>query len=329
MREHFEHVAERLLKTELAGPDPFVVEIGSNDGIMLEKLSRAGVRHLGIDPSGQAASIARDKEIRVLVEFFEETSAAAVRSADGPADVIFSANTISHIAYLDSIFRGIEILLAPDGVFVFEDRYLGDIVEHTTFDQIYDEHFYLFAVRSVSALAARFGFELVNAEHLPVHGGSIRYTVARPGARRRAACIDGMLAREERLGLGVAATYVKFAAGVDRIRDQLVALLEDLRSKGCKVVGYGATARSATVTNYCGIGPELVPFICDSTPGKQGCITPGSHIPVRPSEEFSSPYPDYALLFAWNHADEIFAKERQFRDGGGKWILYTPDVHVL
>ncbi|MFF6877459.1 methyltransferase C-terminal domain-containing protein [Streptomyces sp. NPDC012474] len=106
-------------------------------------------------------------------------------------------------------------------------------------------------------------------------------------------------------------------------------LLTELREQGRSVVGYGATAKSATVLNHCGIGPDLVPFICDNTPAKHGRLAPGAHIPVRPSEEFSRPYPDYALLFAWNHAEEIMAKEREFRAAGGKWILYVPDVHLV
>ncbi|MBH0243755.1 SAM-dependent methyltransferase, partial [Streptomyces cavourensis] len=116
---------------------------------------------------------------------------------------------------------------------------------------------------------------------------------------------------------------------VERSCTELVRLLEKLRAEGRTVVGYGATAKSATVINYCGIGPDLVPFICDSTPAKQGRLTPGMHIPVQPPEEFSKPYPDYALLFAWNHAQEIMAKEQGFREAGGRWILYVPEVHIL
>lgn len=329
MRKHFEKAAMHLLETELTGPDPFVVEIGSNDGIMLKTISDAGVRHLGVDPSRRAAELAGAKGIRTRIEFFEESSATAIRAGDGPADVIYSANTVSHISYLDSIFRGVDVLLAPNGVFVFEDRYLGDILEMTSFDQIYDEHFYLFAVRSVQAMATRYGFELVDVEPLTVHGGTIRYSVARPGARRPTAAVHEMLALEEEKGLAEQATFARFGAGVQGIRTDLLALLTKLRAEGRSVVGYAATARSATVTNYCGIGPELIPFVCDTTPEKHGCVTPGSHIPVMPAEAFSEPYPDYALLFAWNHGDEIMAKERKFREQGGRWILYVPDVHIV
>ncbi|BCB88517.1 hypothetical protein Psuf_058300 [Phytohabitans suffuscus] len=185
MSEHFAAVAKELVHTELTGPDPFVVEIGSNDGVMLRSMKDAGVRHLGFEPSGGVAGMARASGVRVLGDFFEEATARAVAAAEGPADVVYSANTICHIPYLDSIFRGLQALLAPDGVFVFEDPYLGDVVAKTAFDQIYDEHFYLFSARSVRAAARRFGFDVVDVRRLPVHGGEVRYTLARTGTRPR------------------------------------------------------------------------------------------------------------------------------------------------
>lgn len=329
MAKHFEQVARRLLETELAGDDPFVVEIGSNDGVMLRTVSEAGVRHLGVDPSGGAADAAAAAGVRVRTDFFEESSAVDIRAHEGVADVIFSANTTSHIAYLDSIFRGVDALLADNGVFVFEERYLADILGSSAFDQIYDEHFYLFSIRSVGNMAERFGFQLVDVEHSAVHGGTIRYTIARPGRREPTPTITEFLAREEAEGLTTPATFERFATNVRNIRDELMGLLRGLRADGKTVVGYGATAKSATAVNYCGITEELVSFVCDSTPAKQGKLMPGSHIPVRPPSAFGDPYPDYALLFAWNHAEEIMIKEREFRDSGGKWILYVPDVHIV
>ncbi|MEU6647379.1 class I SAM-dependent methyltransferase [Saccharomonospora sp. NPDC046836] len=329
MRDHFEAFAHHLLDTELKVPDPFVVEIGSNDGVMLRTIAQAGVRHLGVEPSGGAADAARAHGVRVLTEFFQEDSARRIRDEDGPAVVIFSANTVSHIARLDSVFRGVDALLAPNGVFVVEDRYLGDIVDSTAFDQIYDEHFYLFSVESVRNASRRFGFELVDITRLPVHGGTIRFTIARAGARPVAPAVGELLAVERARGLAGHRTLDRFAERTRHARTELVDLLRRLRDQGRTVVGYGATAKSATVTNYCGIGPDLVPYICDSTPAKHGKLAPGSGIPVRPPAAFADPYPDYALLFAWNHAEEIMAKEHRFAAAGGRWIRYVPRVHVV
>ncbi|GAA3944782.1 class I SAM-dependent methyltransferase [Actinoplanes auranticolor] len=329
LRRHFADVARTLHTTELTGPDDLVVEVGSNDGIMLRTLSDAGVRHLGVDPCVGAGDTAAQGGVRIRIDYFNERSAAEIRRTDGPAKVIFSANTISHIADLGSVFGGVDALLTADGVFVFEDRYLADIIAHTTFDQIYDEHVYLLAVRSVSEVAAVFGFELIDAQRLGVHGGSMRYTVARAGARPRTARVDQLIGEERALGLGDPATFAGFGARLDVIGKDLVALLTELRSAGMRVAGYGATSKSATVTNYCGIGTDLVPVIYDTTPEKQGRLTPGAHIPVESAARFTDPYPDYALLFAWNHAEEIIEREREFRDRGGRWILYVPDVHLL
>ncbi|MFD6227637.1 methyltransferase domain-containing protein [Streptomyces sp. NPDC060232] len=329
MRRHFEETARRFLETELAGKDAFLVELGCNDGVMLRALAEAGVRHLGVEPSQSVADIARRQGIRVATEFFQESTAADIRKEEGHAQVIFAANTVCHIPYLDSIFRGVDELLAPDGVFVFEDPYLADIVDLASFDQIYDEHYYFFSVSSVSAMVERFGFELVDVERLPVHGGEVRYTIARAGRRTPSPAVAELLGQERLRGLSDLATLQGFVARVERARDELVALLSRLRDEGRTVVGYGATAKSATVANYCGIGPDLVSFISDTTPNKQGRLTPGSHIPVRSRSDFENPYPDYAVLFAWNHAEEIIAKEQQFRASGGKWIRYVPDVRVL
>lgn len=328
MRAHFEDLAKRFLTTELDRPDPFVVELGCNDGVMLATIAAAGVRHLGVEPSSGVAEIAAAKGVRVVSEFFEESLARGVRASDGPANVIYAANTLCHIPYMDSILAGVRTLLAPDGVFVFEDPYFGDIVERASFDQIYDEHFYFFTAASVQEMARRNGLEFVDAERLPVHGGEVRYTLALAGARKPAPEVGELLEREREQRLADPATVAAFGARVHRIRTDLVALLTKLKAEAKRVVGYGATAKSATVTNFCGIGPDLVEFVSDTTPAKQGRLSPGTHIPVRDAAAFAEAAPDYALLFAWNHAAEIMAKEQAFRDAGGKWIRYLPEVTV-
>jgi methylation protein EvaC len=329
MRKHFEATAHHFLETELTGPGDFIVELGCNDGVMLKVLADVGIRHLGVEPSQSVAQIARDYGVQVSTEFFQESSAQQIRATSGPAKVIYAANTICHIPYLDSIFRGVDELLARDGVFVFEDPYLAEIVDRASFDQIYDEHFYFFSAVSVQAMAARFGFELVDVERLPVHGGEVRYTIARKGSRPAKPAVAELVAEERARDLAGHATLKQFVGRVEQAKDELVTLLRRLRAEGRTVVGYGATAKSATVTNYCGIDPDLISYISDTTPNKQGRLTPGSHIPVRSHEVFGDAYPDYAVLFAWNHAEEIIAKEQEFRRAGGKWIMYVPKVHVI
>jgi methylation protein EvaC len=157
----------------------------------------------------------------------------------------------------------------------------------------------------------------------------MRYVIGHEGRHPISDRVAQCRRYEDELGLGNIATYRRFRARVEQSRDDLMQLLQELRSQGKTVAGYGATSKSTTVTNYCGITPELVSFISDTTPIKQGKLSPGAHIPVVPYERFTATSPEYALLFAWNHAEEIFAKERSFRENGGRFILYVPTVHVV
>ncbi|MCG5214512.1 class I SAM-dependent methyltransferase [Streptosporangium sp. KLBMP 9127] len=328
-RGHFEGIAQGFLDTELTGPDPFIAEIGSNDGVMLAKIAQAGVRHLGIEPSRHVAELSMAKGVRVHSVFFDEHSARPIRAEHGPADVIFGANVIAHIAHLASVLKGVKHLLGPRGIFVFEEPYLGSVVEQTAFDLLYDEHSFVFSVRAIQAAAEMYGLELVDAQLVAIHGGSMRYTLSQPGAREVTPGVGELLAAEAAQRLAEHSTLEAFAGRAERIRDDLSALLGSLHAQGKRIAGYGAPAKTTTVTNYCGIGPDIVPFVSDSTPSKQGRLIAGSHIPVVPPEVFAADYPDYALLFAWNHAEEIIAKERAFSERGGRWILYVPDVHVI
>jgi len=236
---------------------------------------------------------------------------------------------LCHIPYLHSVVAGIKMLLKPGGVLVFEDPYLGDILDKTAYDQIYDEHAFYFSVTSVRYLFQRHGLEVVDVMPQNVHGGSMRYVVTHEGARKGSAAVMAHCEREKALGLEQPETFEGFRRRTERSREELMALLFKLKRLGKRVVGYGATSKSTTVINYCGITRDLVEFISDTTPIKQGKFSPGAHIPVRPYTEFTANYPDHALLFAWNHAREIIPKERGFQAAGGKWIVYVPKVQIL
>ncbi len=329
MQRHFGKFARSVCDAYLTDGDPFVVELGSNDGIMLSNFSDWGIRHLGVEPSSNVADVARARGIRTVTEFFDESLAERIVETDGPAHAILAANVMCHIPYLHSVAAGIRRLLAPKGVLVFEDPYLGDIVEKTSYDQIYDEHAFYFSINSVSRLFAAHGLEVIDVCPQTVHGGSMRYTIAHKGAHPVAAAVIYQRAKEEALGLIDASTFRQLSANIERSRDELMRLLTSLKQQRKRVVGYGATSKSTTVTQYCGITPELVEFISDTTPIKQGKLSPGAHIPVRAYDEFSRNYPDYALLFAWNHAAEIMEKEQAFAQAGGQWITYVPRVQVF
>jgi methylation protein EvaC len=300
--------------------------MGSNDGIMLQNFAAADIRHLGIEPSKNVARVAQKKGIKTVTEFFEVELARRLVADHGQADAFLAANVMCHIPYIHAILEGIKILLKPKGVVLFEDPYLGDVLEKTSYDQIYDEHTFLFSVTSVRNLFEQYGMEVIDVEPQTTHGGSMRYVIAFKGARPVSDRVAKRMEKERILGLHLPETYERFRQNCERSRDRLLEMLTDVKARGKRVVGYGATSKSTTILNYCGITPDLIEFISDTTPIKQGRFSPGAHIPVRPYEEFVQDYPDYALLFAWNHAREIMDKEKDFQTAGGRWIVYVPEV---
>jgi methylation protein EvaC len=330
MQTHFEAFAHAVINTVLAGrEDPFVVELGSNDGIMLRHFKGKGLRHLGIEPSANVAEVARNQGIATVSAFFDRKLADAIAAEQGRADAILAANVMCHIPDLPGVAAGVERLLKPDGVFIFEDPYLGDMIAKTAYDQIYDEHVFIFSATAVQRAFAPFGLELVDVMPQITHGGSMRYTLAPKGSRPISKKVDEQLGKEAALGLERTETYFKFKTNCENSRAFLMQTLERLRSQNKRVVGYGATSKSTTVINYCGITPAHVEFISDTTPIKQGRLSPGAHIPVKAHGEFAKHYPDYALLFAWNHAAEIREKEAAFVAAGGRWIVYVPEVAIV
>ncbi len=329
MAEHFKEFAGMVRASYLSEDKPFVVEIGSNDGILLQNFAQAKIKHLGVEPSENVAKEAISKGINTFGGFFNEETAAQIKSKHGLADAVLGANVICHIPDLHGLIKGVNVLLKDNGVFIFEEPYLADIIEKTSYDQIYDEHIFYFSVHSLSNIFARHGLEIIDLQHQDTHGGSMRYVVARKGKHPVKPVVAEFLRKENALGLGSLETYKKFSARVFDSKTALKKILGDIRGQGKRIAGYGATSKSTTVMNFCGIGPELIEFVSDTTPGKQGKYTPGVHVPVVPYDVFKNSPPDYALLFAWNHANEILSKEKEFLGRGGKFIVYVPTVKII
>jgi methylation protein EvaC len=328
MGEHFEKMAHHYMDHFI--PDrrnAFVVEIGCNDGIMLRHMAKAGIPHLGIEPSFNVAELARQQGVNTISEFFGKETAEKVSEKYGKADLVSAANVLCHIPDLLSVRQGVDLLLKETGVFVFEDPYLGDVIQKTSYDQVYDEHVYLFSVLSVARAFSP--LEIFHVEPQRTHGGSMRYYLGRRGAHWVQDSVKKQMDYELTLGLDKLETYKQFARNCEKNKQDFVRLLMQLKAEGKRVVGYAATSKSTTVLNYCGIGADLIECICDTTPIKQGKFSPGMHIPIRSFDYFYENPPDYAVLFAWNHASEIFAKEKNFVQNGGKWIVFVPEVKVL
>src|SRR3990167_5020232 len=321
MAQYFEQLAEHY-RTEfiLDGAQPFVVELGSNDGIMLKHFARNNITHLGIEPSQNVAQVAISQGINTISDYFSEPLAHKVVTQYGKADMIMAANVMCHIPDLPSVGRGVAHLLKPRGVFAFEDPYLGDMVSKTAYDQLYDEHVYIFSVHSVMHAFQSHGLEVFHVQPTKTHGGSLRYYLCHKGAHNVRDSVRQQLAYEQTIHLDTPLGFTNFKRNCEKNKFDLLTLLQTLKSDGKRVVGYAATSKSATLLNYCKIGPDLIEYICDTTPIKHNKYSPGMHIPIKPYETFQQDKPDYAVLFAWNHAEEIFEKEQAFQNNGGKWI---------
>jgi 2-polyprenyl-3-methyl-5-hydroxy-6-metoxy-1,4-benzoquinol methylase len=330
MKNHFLRFAQDVIQSDyLSKTNPFVVELGCNDGILLENFSKAGIKHLGIEPSKNVAAVANSKGVNTISEFFSEELANRLVAQEGEADVFMAANVMCHIPDICGVVKGIKKMLKRTGVIIFEDPYLGDIVEKTSYDQIYDEHVFLFSALSVQNLFIRYGFELIDVQPQKTHGGSMRYVLAHTGEYPISQAVNDLIQKELSQGLHLKQTFELLGERVKQSKEDLISLLVDLKSQGKRVVGYGATSKSTTILNYCQIGPEHIEYISDTTPIKQGKFTPGMHIPVRPYESFKLNPPEYAILFAWNHAEEIMQKESEFTANGGKWIMHVPKVGIF
>ena len=330
MTQHFGEMAIRSLdEVDRDLSDIQVMEIGCNDGTLLANLAQAKIRHLGVDPSANVVKLARDKGVDAQVDFFGFDTASRIKAMRGEFDLILAANVICHIPDIRDFAKGIECLLTESGRFIFEEPYAGDVLAKTSYDQFYDEHVYIFSCLSVSNIFSQFGLELIDISHQETHGGSMRYTLARTGKRPVKPAATEQLEWELSNGLDQLFAYLKFAQNCENRKVELRGLLSRLKSEGKSVAGYAATSKSTTILNYCEIDSNLIQYISDSTPEKQGTLTPGSHIPVVTPEFLREQKPDYVVLFAWNHEKEIMAKESELTRAGTKWIRFVPIVEVI
>jgi methylation protein EvaC len=319
MQIHFAETAKKLLPYAGKG---IVVEMGSNDGIMLEAWKNLGVRAIGVEPSGNVAKISADRGHEVINKFMGPEVVKDILSR-GEVSVVFGANVSCHVEDIEMYFKSITDLIGKKGIFVFEDPYLLDIVEKTSYDQVYDEHLWYFTIKFINAMMEPYGFHVFDCEHIPVHGGELRMYVGHKDTHPRKAAVDEWLAKEtdlrgklELLDKNIKASKVK-----------LLEILHGLKKEGKKICGFGASSKGVIVCNYCGIGPDLIPFITDNTPTKIGKYYPGVHIPVVSQEQFKDV--DVAMLFAWNHLPEIAKYQAWFAEKGGKWLTHVPEPHLI
>ncbi len=326
LRHSREHV-ESLIETRDLDSEALVVEIASNDGYLLRHFVEKGVPVLGIDPTPGPAAAAREVGVPTEERFFGLEYADELVADGVHADVIIGNNVLAHVTDQNDFVAGIRRLLKDDGIAVLEFPYVKDLVDHCEFDTIYHEHACYFSVTSVRALFARHGLHLIDGQHLPIHGGSLRIT-ASPTLVDSPTTAE-FLRSEQESDVDSLSYYTEFGTRVEKLRADLRNLLDDLAERGAEVAGYGAAAKGTSLLAYCGIGREDLTYIADRNVHKQGKFMPGARIEIVAPSRIESDPPDYLLILPWNFGDEIRSQQTDFSAAGGRFIIPVPTPVIL
>ena len=308
-----------------------VVEVASNDGYLLRHFVAAGIPSLGIEPAANVAEAARALGIPVEVRFFGRAAADDLVASGRAADLLVANNVLAHVPDLNDFVAGLARALKPAGVLSVEFPHLLNLIREVQFDTIYHEHYCYFSLLAVEAVFERHGLRVFDVETLPTHGGSLRVLACRiDGAKRPAEPgLAAVRAAERAAGLDRVDAYSGFQAKVDAVRRSLLAFLHQARAEGRSVVAYGAAAKGNTLLNHCGIGTDLIDYVVDLNPHKQGRLLPGSRLPVHAPDRIANTRPDYVLILPWNIADEIVASMAHVRDWGGRFVVAIPSTRVI
>ena len=328
-RKHFFNFAKSVTERFKLGSDSLVIDIGSNVGVLLDGFIAQNCKALGIEPSANISAIALSKGIETINDFISPLLASQVVTSHGQASIVTTTNVFAHIDDLDDFMKAIDTLLNDTGVFIIEAPHFLKLVKNLEYDTIYHEHLLYLSLRPLNKLFNRFGFEMIDAEEIGIHGGSIRVYISRKGVYAVSGKLAKIILEEEQSKIFDIQRLNQFAKDVECHREKILALLYKLKSEGASIVGVSAPAKGMTLLNYCHIGPELLNFVTEKSTLKIGKYTPGLHIPVVSDTVLLEKKPDYALLLAWNFADEIMENLNEFRINGGKFIIPIPEPHIV
>jgi len=326
MRESFTEIA---LSIKQQFKPAKVLEIGSNDGVFIKNFNKDEI--VALEPCGNLAEMTKQMGYETYPYFWNTEIAKKIIKNHGKMDIVYSANTLCHIEDLKGVFEALNIVLNDSGVLIFEDPSLYDLLRNTSYDQFYDEHAHLFSVIALKDILSKSNFEIFKVENLATHGGSNRIYAKKTSTHsiKIDKSVEQNIQKELDFEMDKMTAYDNFAQRVKTSKDDLISLLTGLKRQGKKIISYGATYKSTTIFNYCRIGTDLIDYITDTTPNKQGKLSPGSHIPIISPEEGFNDSVDYAFLGAWNFYKEIMNKETEFINRGGKFITHVPHVKVL
>ena len=325
MRESFKNLAKKILTNF---KPKLILEIGSNDGAFIKNFNKNMA--IGVEPCKNLARVTRNNGYKTFSSYWNVNLAKKITRFK-KVNIIYSANTISHIKDLDSVIKAIDFALEKDGILIIEDPSLMECLKLNAYDQFYCEHIYVFSAIALSNILKKYNFEIFRIEITKTHGGSNRYYIKRKDNKNYAiekSCKD-LIAKEIKYGLKKFTTYLKFKKRVAKSKIKLLQLLNKFKEKKLKVIGYGATAKSVTVLNYCKINKNLISYFLDTTPDKVNKYIPGSKILIKNYKKLEKKDTDIAFLGAWNFKDEILKKEKSFIQKGGKFITHIPYPRII
>jgi len=305
-----------------------ILEIGSNDGSFLKNFSKK--ISIGIEPCSNVERITKNQKFNTIPKYWNIKLAKSILKNHGSIDLIYSANTISHIKNLNDVFKSINLVLSKKGVLILEDPSLLECLKKNTYDQFYNEHIYVFSYLSLKNILKKYDLEIYKIDNLDIHGGSNRYFIKRISNKIR---INNSVLKQQKkeikYGLDKKNTYFEFKKRVENSKKRLVSIFNYCKSKNKRIIGYGATAKSTTILNYCKIDNTTIDYFLDTTKDKQNKYTPGTKIPIYKYESIDNKNIDFIFLGAWNFKDEIFKKEKKFVKEGGRFITHTPYPKII
>jgi SAM-dependent methyltransferase len=324
------YVVDMAQRFEL-GSTSTVVEVASNDGYLLQHVQARGIRCLGIEPTASTARAAREKGIETRELFFGEAQGAKLATEGWQADLAVANNVLAHVPDINDFVRGFARLLKPRGVATFEFPHLLRLLRENQFDTIYHEHFSYLSLIAVTRIAEQAGLQVFDTEELPTHGGSLRVFAQRADT---AACpvsarVAAMLRREAEAGLTSPEGYAGFQARAEKVKDDFISFLIDAKRSGKSVAAYGAAAKGNTLMNFAGVRPDLVRYVADRNPAKQGRFMPGSRVPIVSEEALSRDRPDYVVILPWNLKEEVMQQLSEVRSWGGLFVTAIPRLEVV
>lgn len=329
--QHAKTYADRMVSRFGLNQSSLVVELASNDGYLLQYFKEKQIPVLGVEPSSNTADVARSKGINTLVEFFGTRLAQQMSARSERADLLVGNNVLAHVPDIGDFVKGMKEILKPSGLITMEFPHLMKLIQFNQFDTIYHEHFSYLSFTTVRRIFESAGLELFEVEEIPTHGGSLRIYAKHKGSDVHPVqdSVSAMLRKESAFGLDRMDAYAHFQNRANAIKNRFNKFLIDTRISGKTVAAYGAAAKGNTLINFCGIRKDLIHFVVDASPHKQGRYTPGTHIPVVSEESIREVKPDYVVIFPWNIRDEISEQLEYIRRWGGKFVVAIPGFEVF